>query len=162
MKEPSVARRVESTRIVSLNPVAPLPSIAPSWCEFRTVDRDGRIVCKKIVEGDNEVAPHICHTCPLKLVNCAHLRFSLKLTSPYRLVVRFNGREEVWDDEPPRLCFERAACAAKVKPIDHPRACASCSLRQPLQVAKREPGKRLASGGKVVPFRPGEAVAATG
>ncbi len=47
-------------------------------CEHRTVSRDGRIVCSKIVEGDHEVSPDMCHACPLKAVNCVHLRFSLR------------------------------------------------------------------------------------
>ena len=168
MRELSIARKVESPGVTSLRTSAPhvssgqSPSRGPSSCEHRTVARDGRIVCKRIAEGDSEVSPHVCWSCPVKAVNCAHLRFSLTLTSPTRLVVRFNGREEVWDDEPPQLCFERAACAVRVMPIDHARACASCSLRLPLQAAKREPVQRLASGGKVVPFRASEVAAATG
>lgn len=131
-----------------------------SLCEHRSVSKDGRIVCAKIVEGDNQVSPNECRTCPFRAVNCAHLRFSLKQTSPSPLVVRFNGREEVWDDGPAELRFERAACALKVLPIDQPRACASCSLRQPLPAPAQEVARPPAGAqGKVVPFRARQAAA---
>ena len=104
-----------------------------SSCEHRTVAKDGRIVCSKIVIGDNEVTPDVCRTCPMKAVNCAHLRFSLKQIAPSRLVVRYNGREEVWNDDPPEVRFEQSACAARVMPIAHPRQCVGCALRQPVQ-----------------------------
>ena len=29
-------------------------------CAQRSVDGDGRIICKKIVEGEHEVSPNIC------------------------------------------------------------------------------------------------------
>jgi hypothetical protein len=136
-----------------------------SPCEHRAVSRDGRIVCHKIVEGDDEVSPNVCRTCPLKAVNCAHLCFSLRQTSPSPLVVRFNGRTEVWDDEPPEIRFEQAACAVKVMPIAHPKQCVGCALRQPVQVLSEQPlgrERRVAKGGLVVPFPSREAVAATG
>jgi hypothetical protein len=127
------------------------------------VSKDGRIICGKIVEGENEVSPNVCRTCPVKAVNCAHLRFSLCQTAPSPLIVRYNGRTEVWDDEPAELRFERAACAARVVPIHDPRACATCSLRQtlhtPVEPAAR---RRVAGAGRVVPFPGREAVAATG
>ncbi|MFN2290294.1 MAG: hypothetical protein ACK2UC_03775, partial [Anaerolineae bacterium] len=75
-------------------------------CEHRSVSKDGRIMCGKIVEGDPEVSPNLCRDCPFKAVNCSHLRFSLRLSSPSPLIVRFNGRTEVWDDDPPQLSFE--------------------------------------------------------
>ena len=132
-------------------------------CEHRTVSRDGRIVCRKIVEGDPNVSPNLCRDCPFKAVNCSHLHFSLRLTSPSPLIVRFNGRTEVWDDEPPQLTFEHAACAAKVCPIHHPQACANCSLRQPLHAPASQPAprRRMANSGQVVPFPQREAVAAS-
>jgi hypothetical protein len=134
-----------------------------SPCEHRTVSKGGRIVCAKIVDGDNEVSPNLCRTCPCKAVNCAHLRFSLRQTSPSPLIVRYNGRTEVWDDDPPELLFEHAACAARVVPIHGPRACAGCALRQALHAPAQEPARRrLAQPGKVVPFPQREAVAATG
>ena len=139
----------------------PMPGLSP--CEHRTVSKDGRIVCGKIVEGDNNVSPNTCRACPFKAVNCTHLRFSLRQTSPSPLIVRFNGRTEIWDDDPPQLSFERAACAAKVAPIDQPQACAGCTLRQPLQAPVAQPARRrVAHAAKVVPFPQREAVAATG
>ncbi|MGD8627408.1 MAG: hypothetical protein PVF47_16085 [Anaerolineae bacterium] len=123
-------------------------------CEHRTVSKDGRILCKKIVEGDNEVSPNVCRDCPMRAVNCEHLRFSLRLSSPSPLTVRFNGRTEIWDDGPPALAFERAACAARVVPIHGPRACAGCTLRQEHLPAQPEPAAAEAAGhpAKVVAF----------
>jgi hypothetical protein len=134
-------------------------------CRHRTVIADGRIVCSKIAQGDNEVSPDVCRTCPASAVGCVHLRFSLRQTSPSPLIVRYNGRTEIWDDEPPRICFERAACAARVMPIDSARQCRMCSLRQPDQVpaeASALPLARASGLGKVVPFAQPRAVAATG
>ncbi len=143
-------------------PVAQAPRPAPnlSACEHRTVSKDGRIVCGKIVEGENEVSPNTCRACPFKAVNCGHLCFSLCQTTPSPLIVRFNGREEIWDDDPPELHFERAACSAKVVPIQHPRQCAGCTLRQPIQAPTKRPETRR-NVGKVVAF-PQRKVAAAG
>lgn len=142
----------------------PAPGLSP--CEHRTVSKDGRIICGKIVEGDNLVSPDICHSCPVRAVNCRHLSFSLQQTSPSPLIVRFNGRTEVWDDDPPEILFDQAACAARVIPIASPRTCAGCALRQPAESISMEmaespaPRRRRAEvAGKVVPF-PGRRVAA--
>ena len=127
-------------------------------CEHRTVSGDGRIVCTKIVEGDAEVSPEVCRDCPFRAIDCSHLRFSLRLTSPSPLIVRFNGRQEVWDDGPPQIEFERAACAERVMPIHDVRACAECPLRQSVCApAERVP----VGGGMVVPF-PERVAAAAG
>ena len=123
-------------------------------CEHRSVAPDGRIICKKIVSGENRVSPALCRACPFQAVDCAHLRFALCHSSPSPLVVRFNGRTEVWNDEPPALRFEQAACAAQVRPIASPAACAGCPLRQALAepAAQAAPARR----GKVVAFAPPE------
>jgi hypothetical protein len=144
------------------------PGLGLSSCEHRSVSKDGRIVCKKIVEGDTpdgQVSPNVCRACPFKAVNCAHLRFSLSQHTPTPLIVRFNGRTEVWDDESPEVKFEQAACAAKVTPIQHPKQCTGCALRQPCQTpAQQVPrrGKAAAASGKVVTFPSRERAAATG
>jgi hypothetical protein len=150
------------------------PVVAGGTCEYRTVAKDGRIVCSKIVEGDNEVSPDVCRTCPIKAVNCAHLRFSLKQITPTPITVRYNGRTEVWDDDPAEVRFEQSACAAKVMPIQHPKQCVGCALREPVDLAHpqeqvaEEPvrpsptprsRRRPASRGNVVSF-PGRRVAA--
>jgi hypothetical protein len=135
-----------------------------STCEHRTVSKDGRIVCAKIVDGDSGVSPEVCRTCPVKAINCGHLRFSLCHTLSTPLVVRYNGRTEIWDDGPAELRFEHAACAARVMPIENSRVCAGCSLRQATQapaegqIRRRRPTR----AGIVVPFPQREAVAATG
>lgn len=142
----------------------PVPS--PGLCEHRAASKDGRIICAQIIEGENTVSPDICRTCPVKTVNCTHLRFSLRQTSPRPLIVRFNGRTEVWDDEPAEICFEQAACAAQVMPIEHPQACAECALRRPANAIAEQPlrrrKRRSVGGGKVVPFPGHEVMAATG
>jgi hypothetical protein len=108
----------------------------------------------------------VCRTCPLKAVNCAHLCFTLRQVSPSPLIVRFNGRTEIWDDGPAEIRLEQAACAAKVIPIEHPKQCAACALRQPLQAPGLRPVQRrqqqVAAGGKVVPFPVREAAVAAG
>jgi len=144
--------------------VADAPRQHLLFCEHRTVSKDGRIICQKIVDGDPEVSPNVCRDCPYKAVDCSHLRFSLRLSSPSPLVVRFNGRTEVWDDGPARLTFERAACAERVVPIHGPRACAECPLRQSLRDTAAEPSadRVAAAAGKVVSFPAREAVAAAG
>ena len=133
-------------------------------CQHRTVAKDGRIVCSRIIEGDPEVSPNVCRDCPFKAVNCSHLRFSLTQTSPSPLIVRYNGRTEVWDDGPCELSFERAACTAKVMPIYEPRSCAGCALHKPLQAPAQTPSRRrkAASLGKVVAFPSHEPVAVAG
>jgi hypothetical protein len=130
-------------------------------CEHRTVAKDGRILCNKIVEGDPEVSPSLCRDCPFKAVDCRHLRFSLRLSTPSPLVVRFNGRTEVWDDGPPHLAFEHAACAARTIPIADPRACAHCPLRQPLPAGTDPALEAQPLPGRVVAF-PEPALAAVG
>jgi hypothetical protein len=138
-----------------------------SGCEHRSVASDGRIVCRKIEWGENKVSPSLCRACPSQAVNCAHLRFSLRHSSPSSLLVRFSGRTEVWTDDRPALEFQQAACAVQVMPLHSPRSCASCSMRQPLCAAETQPVTRprpAATPGKVVPFpdQEREPVAATG
>ena len=133
-------------------------------CEHRTAAKDGRIICSKVTEGDNEVSPNLCRECPFRAVNCSHLRFSLRQTSPSPLIVRFNGRTEIWDDGPNELSFEHAACAAKVIPIYGPRSCAGCTLRQPVQAPaqKQAQARKPAAIGRVVAFPSHEPVAVPG
>jgi hypothetical protein len=97
-------------------------------------------------------------------VNCSHLRFSLRQTSPTPLVVRYNGRTEIWDDGPCSLNFERAACAAKVMPVYEPRSCAGCTLHKPIQASVKPPAMRREAtcAGKVVAFPVHEPLAAAG
>jgi hypothetical protein len=141
------------------------PALSSSPCEHRIVSKDGRIICRKIAEGDNVVTPNLCRACPVKAVNCCHLCFSLRQTSPRPLIVRFNGRTEVWDDDPPELHFQQAACTVKVVPIGQPQACTGCELRQPVQATGERPAPRrrqVVGGGKVVPFPGRGAVVAAG
>ncbi len=123
-------------------------------CKYRSVDKDGRIICKKIVKGDNEASPDLCRNCPARQIGCEKLRFSLQKLSPSPIVVRYgNGHCEVWDDGPPRVTFLRAACAAKMIPISDPRQCAACALRTVKEPAREEvPVPQVASGGKIIPF----------
>ena len=133
-------------------------------CEHRTVAKDGRIICSRIVEGDCEVSPNVCRDCPFKAVNCSNLRFSLRQSSPSPLIVRYNGRTEIWDDGPCELSFERAACAAKVMPVYEPRSCVGCAFHNPLHVPVKAPVRRpeATTVGKVVAFPSHEPVAVAG
>jgi hypothetical protein len=132
-------------------------------CPYRSVARDGRIVCSKITEGDNEVSPNLCRECPARQINCDKLRFSLEKSSPSPIVVRYgNGHSEVWNDEPARITFHRAACAAKIAPISDPRQCAACALRTAGEPVLEEiPLPKLPRGGKVLPFPQRVAAAAS-
>jgi len=140
-------------------------------CIHRGVARDGRIICAKITEGNNEVSPNICRDCPARQVNCDKLRFSLEKSSPSPIVVRYgNGHSEVWNDEPARITFLRAACVAKIAPISDPRQCAACALRTvgepvleeiPLPRVARPTHRKVARDGKVIAFPQRVAAAAS-
>jgi hypothetical protein len=133
-------------------------------CQYRSVASDGRVICTKIAEGDNEVSPNLCRDCPARQIGCDKLRFSLRKSSPMPIVVRYgNGHSEVWNDQPPKITFLRAACAAKIAPISDPRQCAACALRtagEPVLEEVRLP-RKVARGGKVIPFPQRVAVAAS-
>lgn len=133
------------------------PAVEANWCEHRTVSRDGRIVCDKIGAGDNSVTPDLCEGCPFRAVNCQHLQFLLEQRSPSALVVRCNGRTEIWDDGHAEIRFRQAACSTRLVPIRQPHACAGCPLRQPLVAAAAQTGT-AARTGKVVPFHRGATV----
>lgn len=130
-------------------------------CGHRRVDGDGRIVCQKIAEGDNEVSPNLCRDCPARQVGCDKLRFSLEKFSPSPIMVRYgNGHTEMWNDEPARLSFLRAACAARIAPISDHRQCAACALRTARESVLEEISRpQAAAGGKVIPFPQRAAVA---
>jgi len=134
-------------------------------CAHRSVTSDGRITCKKIVEGNNEVSPNLCRDCAARQSGCDKLRFSLRKSSPSPIVVRYgNGHSEVWNDRPPEIAFLRAACAAKIAPISDPRQqCAACALRTAGEpVLEKIPlPRKVARGGKVIPFPQRVAAAAS-
>jgi len=155
---------VASGNALSWSPGAAQETRSLGSCTHRTVAKDGRIVCARIIEGDSEVSPNVCRECPFKAVNCSHLRFSLRQTSPSPLIVRYNGRTEIWDDGPSELAFERAACAARVIPIYEPMSCSGCSMHCPVQVTPKDSGLRPSAPamGKVVAFPGHEPLAAAG
>lgn len=105
------------------------------FCPYRSVSDDGRLFCQKIVQGDKEVSPEICKTCPARACDCSNLRFSLKKRSPSPIVVRWNGHVEIWDNDPPQVSFLRAACAVSLTPIASPEDCAGCVLHTALSPA---------------------------
>jgi hypothetical protein len=105
----------------------PIPA-AP--CEHQQITADGRVVCRKVGQGNTEVAVALCATCPAALVRCPHLRFTLRQHAPAPMLVRCpGGRVEAWDDLPPVLRFERAYCALRRGAISSPADCAGCMLR---------------------------------
>lgn len=123
-------------------------------CPHGSVAEDGRIVCKMILSGDNEVSPNLCRECPARAIACDHLRFSLQKTVSRPITVRYaTGRVEVLDDQPPRIVFLRAACGEQVIPVHSPLECAACELRsghvaQPVT----RPAPVSAVSGKIIPF----------
>lgn len=119
-------------------------------CHHRKAEKDGRIVCQKIVQRDNEVTPNICRTCPAMAINCDHLRFTLQKITSTAILVRYgNGRTEIWNDEPPRIEFVRSACAVKVMPVESPRQCAGCGMRCPAMVEEVAPAQEEIERGRV-------------
>jgi len=123
-------------------------------CPHRSVVKDGRIICKMVLSGDNEVSPNLCRECPAKAIACDHLRFSLHKITSRPITVRYaTGRVEVLDDQPPRVAFVRAACERKVIPVNSSLECARCELHSE-RVAQpvARPAFVSAGKGKVIPF----------
>lgn len=101
-------------------------------CQYRQVDTSGRILCGLIKSGDREVSVNLCRACQVPQINCQHLRASMQKNVSTPLTVRFaTGRVEVWDNEPPTIEFQHAACAAKTMPIHSARDCIGCPIRLP-------------------------------
>jgi len=123
-------------------------------CPHRGVADDGRVVCAKISRGDNEVSPALCATCPAAQINCQHLRFTLEKSLASSIIVHYgNGKTEVWDDRPPALRFNRAACLARVVPIVSGKDCAAgCALHQAAVSHAEEAPASVPLPGKVIPF----------
>ncbi len=139
-------------------------------CQFRHAEEDGRVVCEKIVQGDNEVGPNICRACPVMAINCSHLRFTLQKISSSSILVHYgDGRSEVWAGDPPRVTLAKGACAAKIMPIEGPKSCAGCALRSALlqpgseepavQDGHRTPASAQMRAGKLLSFPPRRAAA---
>ncbi len=98
-------------------------------CEHRQVSDDGRIICSKIVQGDNQISPGLCRSCPARACDCEHLRFSLKKQCLSPIIVRWgNGLTEIWDDQPPAVSFLHSACSLRSIPISSPADCIGCVL----------------------------------
>ena len=123
-------------------------------CPQRGVADDGRVVCTKINRGDNEVSPTLCAACPAAQINCQHLRFTLEKSLASSIVVHYgNGKSEVWDDRPPAVHFNRAACLARVVPIVSSKDCAAgCALYQAAVSQAEEMPVSVPLPGKVIPF----------
>ena len=141
----------------------PCPAETSGPCPHRSVSDDGRVLCAKIIDRNNAVSPQVCGDCPFRVIDCSHLRFTLSLSSTTPLMVRHNGRTEVWDDGPPKVTLHRAACVAKVSQIEHPAVCAGCSRRRPLLYGGEQviPKPRPVCSSKVIPFPSRAAMAAT-
>lgn len=101
------------------------------YCQHRGVDEDGKIICRKIARGDQEVTLAICDACPAAACNCGNLKFSLEKESDSTLTIRYgNGRTEVLEARPAGVHFVKAACSALMKPVDVHRDCSGCLLRK--------------------------------
>ncbi len=100
------------------------------YCQHRGVSEDGKITCRKIAKGDQEVSLAMCDACPAAACNCGHLRFSLEKDGGSAVVIRYgNGRTEVLETGPAAVRFVKSACAAMLRPIDIRTDCAGCPLR---------------------------------
>jgi len=125
----------------------PHPPATTNPCEHRQVTGDGRVICRKIGTGDAEVSAELCASCPAAVIGCAHLRFTLRKHAPVPIVVRYaGGRTEVWDDVPPTMRLDRAACVLRREPISCPADCAGCGLRMavPIVTVVQERRQRVA------------------
>lgn len=127
-------------------------------CKYRQAEEDGRIVCEKIVRGENEVGPNFCRSCPVAAINCTHLRFTLERVDSSTILVRYgNGRSQVWPGEPTRVSLVHGACAARLIPVEGPKACAGCALRSPAALPMAVAAAAAAAGqppasGRVISF----------
>lgn len=107
--------------------------------------------------GDHEVSPQVCDDCPATICNCQFLRFALEKTALTPITVRWaSGRMEVWDDQPPRVSFLRAACSLKTTRVLSPTDCLDCPLRHSVvPTTTDQPAVSpvpLALGDNVIPF----------
>jgi hypothetical protein len=126
-------------------------------CTHRYVDEAGRILCNKVQDGDRQVSPTICRSCPIAEIDCVHLRASLTQATRSPILVRFgNGKTQLWDDPVAPLSFQHAACAAKTVPICSSLDCAGCSLHETLGSLSPLPNGAWAASCE----RPAEAVVA--
>jgi hypothetical protein len=111
-------------------PHQPRPLVPETPCEHRQEIAGGRVICRKVAQGDAGVSATLCDTCPAALVQCPHLQFTLRRHAPAPIVVRHpDGRTEAWDDLPPAMRFEGATCALYREAINTPADCAGCTLR---------------------------------
>jgi hypothetical protein len=100
------------------------------YCQHRGVSEDGKVICRKITRGDQEVSLAICEACPAAECNCGHLRFSLEKEGDCAVIIRYgNGRSEVLEGGPSGVRFTKSACAAQMRTIDTHRDCVGCPLR---------------------------------
>ena len=126
------------------------------YCEYRGVSDDGKVTCKKIARGDQEVSLSICEACPAAASNCAHLRFSLEKDGDSAVVIRYgNGRTEVLEGGPAGVRLTKSACAAQMRPVDTHKDCVACPLRGAAFVHEVIPPVRvdaMPARAKVIPF----------
>lgn len=134
------------------------------YCQNRGVSEDGKITCKKIRRGDQEVSLSMCEACPAADCNCGHLRFSLETDGETSIVIRYgNGRSEVLEGSPAAVRFTKSACAAQMRPVDTHRDCSGCTLRSSGFVHSIAPSVHaggLSVRAKVLPFHRPDAVVA--
>jgi hypothetical protein len=101
-----------------------------TYCQNRGVSEDGKISCRKITRGDQEVTAAICESCPAAAANCGHLRFSLEKQGESTIILRYgNGRSEILEARPAGVRFTKAACAAQLRSIEPRQDCAGCPMR---------------------------------
>ena len=128
-----------------------------TYCQHRTVSEEGKVTCRKIARGDNEVTLAMCEACPAAQCNCGHLRFSLEKDGDSSVVIRYgNGKTDMLESSPSAIRFARSACAAQLRPVDTRTDCTSCPLRSDGFVHSVIPPMRVDVApvrAKVIPFR---------
>ena len=111
------------------------------YCQHRGVSDEGKVSCRKIAKGDQEVSLAICEACPAAACNCGHLRFSLEKEGESRLLIRYgNGRTEVLDGGTAGVRFTKSACAAQMRSDRHAYRLCGLPVAQRGLRARLDPG----------------------
>jgi len=127
-----------------------------TYCQHRGVSEEGKVSCRKIARGDNEVSLSLCAACPAASCNCGHLRFSLEKEGESSVVIRYgNGKTDLLEGGPSGVRFTKSACAAQMRSVDTRSDCAGCPLRSDGFVHSVIPPARIEAmpaRAKVIPF----------
>lgn len=128
-----------------------------TYCQHRAVSEEGKVTCRKITRGDNEVSLATCEACPAAQCNCGHLRFSLEKECEWSIIIRYgNGKTGVLESGGTGVRFAKSACAAQLRPVDTRADCTACPLRSDGFVHSVLPPLRIDAApvhARVIPLR---------